>query len=125
VLDPEGTSFDAWLGPQIELSKQKNLWVLGVKANVEDEIILFWSKFGVHFQDLDGKPKFSAKRLTKGNSGYEDHISDVLLYKKFGYFVCAMHSGAIIVKKFGKRHSTPMHVFNSHQKRVTSLMPMK
>ena len=42
MLDPEGHSFDAELGPKIKIEKMP-LWIKGLRVNTKQNLIISWS----------------------------------------------------------------------------------
>jgi WD40 repeat protein len=115
LLDPEGNSFHAELGPRIKLEKMP-LWIKGLKVNEKQNIIFSWSQLKACFNDLDGKILYRYKKLTT----YEDYITDLIVSEKYKYFVTSTFSGSVIVWKL-QRKKEMIHSFNAHTKSVTSL----
>ena len=88
LLDPEGHTFKAELGPKIKLEKMP-LWIKGLKVSVKQNVIFSWSQLKQCFNDLDGKILFRYKKLTS----YEDYITDIFVSEKYRYFVTSTFTG--------------------------------
>lgn len=95
MLDPEGTFFNAELGPKMKLQKMP-IWVKGLKINENQNIIFSWSTEELCLNNLDGKILFKYKKLTDES----DYITDVFLSERYRYFVTSTFHGSIIVWKF-------------------------
>lgn len=108
MLDPEGESFLAELGP-IKFFEVNVMWVKGINIMESENIIFTWSQQNFTVHNLDGKLIFQLKGL----SDYENYITDVIYFPKNSYFVTSCMRGQIHAWKFQSTKEL-IHEFESH-----------